>query len=223
MTIVFVTQPTIVLAEEAVTMHLLAAGNSISGATNILIGTTYNGNITASNTVDYYKFTLNSATKITFIATAKMESICYYLYDSSGNQLWRKYASWNQVTEKSDTSESIDLSAGTYYAAIEREGDCTGSYTFKIATHTHSYKEVITKVTTSSNGKIEKICSCGTTNGTSIIYAAKNLTLSKNSYTYDGRIKKPSVTVKGSNGATISPFYYTVSYSGGRKMLELIQ
>lgn len=45
----------------------------------------------------------------------------------------------------------------------------------------------------------------------------KTVTLSKTSYTYDGKTKKPSVTVKDSQGKTVSSQYYTVSYSAGRK------
>lgn len=73
MTIVFVAQPTIVLAEEVTAISPSAAGDSISGATSISTGTTYNGNITASNTVDYYKFTIGSSGRITLTATAGMK------------------------------------------------------------------------------------------------------------------------------------------------------
>jgi hypothetical protein len=40
--------------------------------------------------------------------------------------------------------------------------------------------------------------------------------LSKTKYTYDGKAKKPTVTVKDSNGNKISSKYYTVKYSKGR-------
>jgi len=36
-------------------------------------------------------------------------------------------------------------------------------------------------------------------------------------YTYNGKTKKPSVTVKDSKGKTISSKYYTVTYASGRK------
>ena len=41
--------------------------------------------------------------------------------------------------------------------------------------------------------------------------------LSKTSYIYNGKVKKPSVTVKDSKGKKISSSNYTVSYSSGRK------
>ncbi len=42
--------------------------------------------------------------------------------------------------------------------------------------------------------------------------------LSKTSYTYDGKAKKPIVVVKDSNGKIISKKYYTVSYSDNKKV-----
>lgn len=44
-----------------------------------------------------------------------------------------------------------------------------------------------------------------------------NIKLAKTSYTYDGKVKKPSITVKDSKGNKINKKYYTVSYSKGRK------
>lgn len=44
-----------------------------------------------------------------------------------------------------------------------------------------------------------------------------NVTLSKTSFTYNGKVQKPSVTVKDSNGNKISSSKYTVTYSSGSK------
>ena len=44
------------------------------------------------------------------------------------------------------------------------------------------------------------------------------VSLSKTSYTYDGKVKKPSVTVKNANGTRLKlDTHYTVKYSSGRK------
>ncbi|MGN0521330.1 MAG: leucine-rich repeat domain-containing protein, partial [Eubacterium sp.] len=43
------------------------------------------------------------------------------------------------------------------------------------------------------------------------------VTLSNTSYVYDGKVKKPSVTVKTANGKTISSKYYDVVYDPDRK------
>lgn len=46
----------------------------------------------------------------------------------------------------------------------------------------------------------------------------KTVTLSASSYVYNGKAKKPSVTVKDVNGSTISKDYYTVSYSNNKNV-----
>ena len=83
---------------------------------------------------------------------------------------------------------------------------------------THSYKNNVTKATTSKNGKIVKKCStCGSEKKTTTIYAAKTVKLSATSYTYNGKTIKPSVIIKDSKGKTISTSNYTVKYASGRK------
>lgn len=82
----------------------------------------------------------------------------------------------------------------------------------------HTYKTTTTKATTSKNGSIVTKCTvCGAVKSKSTIYYPKTVTLSATSYAYDGKVKKPSVKVVGSNGKTISSSNYTVSYASGRK------
>ena len=82
----------------------------------------------------------------------------------------------------------------------------------------HKYKTTTTKATTKKNGSVVTKCSvCGAVKSKSTIYYPKTITLSTTSYTYNGKVKKPSVTVKDSKGKKISSKYYTVSYSKGRK------
>lgn len=52
---------------------------------------------------------------------------------------------------------------------------------------------------------------------TTTVNQPKTLTLSKISYKYDGKVKKPSVTVKGTAGKVIPASNYTVTYAKGRK------
>ena len=54
-------------------------------------------------------------------------------------------------------------------------------------------------------------------NGTTTVNQPKTLTLSKTSYKYDGKVKKPSVTVKDTAGKVIPASNYTVTYAKGRK------
>lgn len=82
----------------------------------------------------------------------------------------------------------------------------------------HIKKTTTQKATTSKNGSIVTKCIvCGDIESSTVIYYPKTITLSTTSYTYNGKVKKTGVTVKGSNGKTISSSNYTVTYSSGRK------
>lgn len=82
----------------------------------------------------------------------------------------------------------------------------------------HKYKTTVTKASTKKNGSVVTKCTlCDKVKSKSTIYYPKTVTLSKTSYTYDGKAKKPGVTVKDSKGKTISSKYYAVSYPKGRK------
>ncbi len=80
-------------------------------------------------------------------------------------------------------------------------------------------KSVTTKATTTKNGKIEKKCTvCGNVVSSTVIPKASSIKLSSVSYTYDGKAKTPTVTVKDSKGNTlVKNTDYTVSYASGRK------
>ncbi len=83
---------------------------------------------------------------------------------------------------------------------------------------THSYKTTTTKATTSKNGSVVKKCSvCGSQASKTTIYYAKKIKLSTTKYTYNGKARKPSVTVYDYKGNKISSSNYTVSYASGCK------
>lgn len=83
---------------------------------------------------------------------------------------------------------------------------------------THSYKDVVTKANLTTNGKIENKCSvCGNVSKTTTVYYPKTFSLSTTAYTYDGKAKTPSVTVKDSKSKTLKKDTdYTVEYESGR-------
>lgn len=115
--------------------------------------------------------------------------------------------------------ESIAAKGHTYAAAT-----CTAAKTCKVCSATrgkalgHTYKTTITKATLSKSGKTVKKCAtCGKVVSTTI-KRVKTIKLSATSYTYNGKVKTPSVTVKDSSGKTLKKGTdYTVSYSSGRK------
>ena len=58
---------------------------------------------------------------------------------------------------------------------------------------------------------------CGTINKVKTIYAIKIVKLSKDVYTYNGKIQKPAVVIKDRKGKSISEEKYGVSYAKGLK------
>lgn len=193
-----------------------------NSANTISVNKTYYGSIMKYSDVDWYKFKVSKTDSVSLKFTHKyMESNGYYwcvdLYNSSFSKL-KTYDL--RGTDSSKTMPKLRLSSGTYYLKVAKDGSGYSSvdYTIKInPSHTHAYKNVITKATPKANGKIVKTCSCGATNGTTVLYAANKISLSPSSCIYNGKVRKPSVVVKGSNGAAINSAYYTVSYPSGRK------
>ncbi len=180
------------------------------------------GNLRSSYDNDWYKIKLTGGKTSLEFAHQYIETRenrwTIYVYDSNMNEIKRFDYQGNMTHVNSDLG---NLSAGIYYIKVCSYYSYTHSgvdYTMKIVPHIHNYKNVVTKATLSRNGKIIKRCSCGAVNGTgTTIYYPKSISLSATTYTYDGKIKKPMVTVKGSNGGVISPSNYTVVYSSGRK------
>ncbi|MBR3968724.1 MAG: hypothetical protein IKJ93_03960, partial [Clostridia bacterium] len=75
-------------------------------------------------------------------------------------------------------------------AAHQYDNACDKTCNVCKATRTikHTYKKVVTKATTSKNGKIENKCTvCGDVESTTTIKYAKTFSLSSTSYTYDGK------------------------------------
>ena len=84
---------------------------------------------------------------------------------------------------------------------------------------THGYEFSFQKATAKKNGgRFKKCAVCGKEEWISVVYAAKTISLSKNSYTCNNKAQTPSVTVKDSKGTVLKAGKdYTVSYPAGRK------
>lgn len=82
----------------------------------------------------------------------------------------------------------------------------------------HTKLRTVTKATTSKNGKIVTTCSvCKKTLSTKIIPKISSVKLTNSTFTYNGKVIKPSVIVKDSKGKKINNSNYTVAYSKGLK------
>ena len=192
--------------------------NELTSANAISLNTKYNGQIAANDAIDFYKFTLPSTGKVTLIANAEIEYVNYYIYNINGEAVWSSTVGWNSTTKRSSTNEALDLTKGTYYFVVGRNGSRTGNYSFTLSTHTHKYVNVITKATVSSDGEIVNRCSCGSVKSRSVIARASSISLSKTTFTYNGKTQKPSVVVKDRTGKVLkNGTDYTVKYSSGCK------
>ena len=89
----------------------------------------------------------------------------------------------------------------------------------EVAKIAHTTKQTVTKATPTADGKVVNTCTvCKKTLSTTVIPKASSIKLSATSYTYNGKVKTPSVTVKDSKGKTLKRNTdYTVSYASGRK------
>ena len=84
----------------------------------------------------------------------------------------------------------------------------------------HDIVENVTKATLEADGLIECKCShCGFVESTTVISKPKTIKLSATTFVYDGKVKKPNVTVKDASGNTIASSNYEVTYASGRKAI----
>jgi len=83
--------------------------------------------------------------------------------------------------------------------------------------HKYGAYKTTTKAKFGKNGEQEATCSVCGDKAVKTIAAPKTIKLSYTSYTYNGKVRKPTVTVYDSNGNKISSANYKVSYASGRK------
>lgn len=129
------------------------------------------------------------------------------------------YHDWDRTSGK--VSMTVSMGAGeTAIFVLEYTDKPVDDYEYQVSLkceHSDS-RTVTTKATQSKDGSIVKTCSCcDKVLSKTVIPKASNISISSTSYTYDGKVKKPAVTVKDSKGKNIATTNYTVSYSSGCK------
>ncbi len=71
----------------------------------------------------------------------------------------------------------------------------------------HSYKTKIQKATFTTDGSISEVCSgCSDKKNVTVISAASDINLSKDSFVFDEKMHKPTVTLKDKDGKTVTDF-----------------
>lgn len=96
---------------------------------------------------------------------------------------------------------------------------CGNRYIEELALLSHKYVSKVFPATVKKNGKIQQSCQvCSAAGSASVIYKPRKLTLNKTDFSYDGKVKTPSVTVKDSQGNSLRKGTdYQIKYPKGRK------
>lgn len=116
--------------------------NKYSEASEIQLNTEYRGQLANNDDKDFYKFTLPEDCKISIDVNAGIYYSRYYLYNDEFNEMWKTHKYWDSATNTMSFSESIELTAGTYYFLVERES--TGNYDFSITSDANKPTEPTT-------------------------------------------------------------------------------
>lgn len=109
----------------------------------------------------------------------------------------------------------------TYYCKIS-DGMATKTVYFHLSTNgefcKHEFEKIVTQATLKEDGSIVSRCKyCDKVESSAVIPYPKEIRLSSETFTYNGQVQKPTVTVIGSDGKVIDALNYTVSYSEGSK------
>lgn len=198
-------------ANETIPEEQSGSNNTSDDADEILLNKTYRGQIAFNDLVDWYKFNVPKTETVKVMARTQNSSASWAIYQEVDGIMTAIYA--HSGESSLDFDENLD--AGNYYLAVRQFLDNETTYQFKFQTHTHSWKNEITKATLTENGTIIPRCACGETGTIKTIYCPKTIRLSKTKYKYNGYAQKPTVKVIGSDGKVISPSYYKVTYSRG--------
>ena len=195
--------------------HLIEAKTSIKGSYKIKSGTKCIADYAFDYCTELTSITIpNSVTSIGNYAFRGCHSLKSVTIPGSVKVIDNNAFGYN--TGIGDTFKNSDfIIYGHKGSAAETYAKENG---FKFIAHKNNYtSKVNTKATTSKNGKITYTCTCGYSY-TKSIAKIKSVTLSNDTYTYNGKVKQPTVTVKDSKGNTLKKDTdYTVKYSSGRK------
>ena len=115
--------------------------DSLDSASPFSYNGTVEGEISESDSSDFYAVTLDKAGLLTLNINAGIEALGFIFYDENGNELYNRTDSrswsgnyrfgWNDVSKKISEELSWNLNKGTYYISLIKFGGCTGKYTLK--------------------------------------------------------------------------------------------
>lgn len=176
----------------------------------------YIGNKTTSfDIVCEHQYISNVTTAATCTNTGTLTYICKVCGDTYTEVISMVPHTPEEIPAAAATCTGAGLTAGSKCSVCntilkaQKEITATG----------HQYAKTVQKATTTKkSGKIVEKCKvCGNIKSTTVIAYPKTITLSSTSYTYNGKVKHPSVTVKDSKGKKVAASNYKVTYSSGCK------
>ena len=136
----------------------------------------------------------------------------------------KKHVETETVSTTAKVSKPATCTAkgqNTYTATFKDAGFAkqTKTVTNIPATGKHNYKKTTDRATLAKNGSIaEKCTECGDVKSKTVIYRPKSFKLSADTYVYNGKEKKPAVTVTDVNGKKIAASNYKVSYKNNKNV-----
>lgn len=117
--------------------------------------------------------------------------------------------------------------SGTYTVTISGTGIYTGTLSADyqiVCNHTYKPGKVLKKASVGGNGLLEQKCSICGSSKTEDVHAVKMIQVSSDSFIYNGKVQKPSVTVTDSTGAKLkNGTDYDVDYASGCKNVGIYQ
>ena len=153
-------------------------------------------------------------------STCTVAGVSYDVCDSCGNTFnytvlplaAHTFGAWTVTTEPTCTAQGEE----TRNCSV-----CGVTETRPVEKKAHSFGDWVTtkEATVFENGERKRTCTvCGKVSETNPINKVSSIKLSKTSFTYNGKVQKPTVTVKDSKGTALKNGRdYTVKYSSGRK------
>ena len=161
-------------------MNEVEPNNSMSYADRVYNEYSVVGNLSYSDLLDYYKFTLSSRSEVLIVASATRSTLRFGIFNSSENCLVA--SSYLQYSD-GYYHFYIDytLNAGTYYLIMLDNNKSSVTYAYTIgwdpvgSTHTHSYTESeVVAPTCTTDGYTLMKCSCGDSYRTNTVSASHN-------------------------------------------------
>lgn len=96
------------------------AGDSLTTATPLAFGSTFNGSISQSNTTDVFKIDLPSSGAVTISFTSVAKWVSLTLYDMDYGTVWGDQANYDYSLKMSSYSRTTYLVKGVHYLGVGR-------------------------------------------------------------------------------------------------------